>query len=198
MSIYKVNHIIGSGEIKSIHVFYGTVNLDKPEFEIEQLFQQALEKNDDFLDPKTKDVIFTREELDNIKDQNIDVIFSKQQIHFDDSIGVIKMKIMNEMDYAFSLQEIYLFCQQEEILQSGSIYQTLTQNNKLRINRVNFDQFLKNVLDENGNPIEFNIPDKDFYDYSDILRLNIDNQTFLVNKALGQRFLLCQMSILLL
>ena len=190
MSIYKVNHIIGS--VKSIHVFYGTVNLDKQEYAIDQLFQQALQEDSDFLDPKTKTVIFTREELDEIKSQSISVIFSKQQIHYDDSIGVIKMKIMHEMNYAFSLQEIYLFFQQEDVLQSGNIYQTLTQNNKLRINRVRFDQFLKNILDENGNPVEFNIPEKEYYDYSDVLQLNVDNGSFLVNKALGQRFFIVE------
>ena len=60
------------------------------------------------------DKVFTEKEREQIKTDNITVKFSEQQIHFDDSIGIIKIKILNELKKDISLDEIYLYCQKKE------------------------------------------------------------------------------------
>lgn len=71
--IYKVCQII-DGVINSVYVFYGKPILKKDEKEIVKK-------------------IFTQSEIENIKN----IYFSEQQIHRDDTIGIIKIKILNEL-----------------------------------------------------------------------------------------------------
>ena len=52
------------------------------------------------------------------------------------------------------------------------------------------DQFLFNVKDENGESIKFNIPEKDKYEYDDIMALNLTDKKYLINKVLGQKIVL--------
>ena len=127
--------------------------------------------------------------MKNIVEKQIPVFFSEQQIHYDDSIGVIKLKIMAEFSNTFSLDEIYLFCMKDEILNPANIYQTLTQNGRLPLTKVRLDQFILNVIyDGDGNPIKFDIPDKEVYDYDDILALDINGKQYAMTKVLGQKF----------
>ena len=94
MNIYKINHLIDENTIDKIHVFYGQHQED-----LNSLF-----KNDPtnvlFQD------IFQTNELENIQKNQTSVIFSQQQIHMDDSIGMIKLKIFHEFSETFSIEEI--------------------------------------------------------------------------------------------
>jgi len=182
--IYKVNHLINESEIKDIYVFYGRNE------KLTELFKRDPE-NEAFIDKSTGKHIFNAEEMKNIKDKNISVHFSQQQIHFDDSIGTIKLKIVREFSNTFSYEEIYLFCMKEESFNPVLIYQTLTQNKRLELTKTRLDQFLLNIIrDDTGTPVQFNIPEKEIYDYDDILALRLDNKKFWVNKVLGQKFLI--------
>jgi hypothetical protein len=183
--IYKVNHLKDAETIEAIHVFYGS---SLQEDDLDELFKRD-PQNPAFIDKNTGQPIFNDDELQNIVEKQIPVIFSEQQIHYDDSIGVIKLKIMAEFSNTFSLEEIYLFCMKDEILNPANIYQTLTQNGRLPLTKVRLDQFILNVIyDENGKPIRFNIPDKEVYDYDDILELDINGKQFSMTKVLGQKF----------
>jgi hypothetical protein len=163
-SIYKVNHII-NGSVKSIYVFNGSKDNNNNE-------------------------IFTNRELENIDANKIKIVYSKQQIHLDDAIGMIKIKILNELKNTVSLDEIYLFCQKIEQFNSVSLYQTLTQNKKLALSNVRLNQFISNIVSEEDGK-NFNIQnEKDVYDYDDIVEMNLDNKKFIVNKVLGQKFFL--------
>ena len=167
--IYKVNHVI-NGNTATIYVFNGTIDND----------------NND---------IFTNSELENINTSKIKIVYSKQQIHLDDTIGMIKIKILNELKNTISLDEIYLFCQKKEKINSVSLYQILTQNKKLTLTNVRLNQFISNIVgEENDTNIvinEFkNIKEKDVYDYDDIVEMNFDNKNFIVNKVVGQKFFL--------
>jgi len=71
-NVYKVKQLV-NGSINTIYVFNGK----KSEEDEEQLF--------------------TPQEQEQIKREKIIVKFSEQQIHFDDSIGTIKLKILNEL-----------------------------------------------------------------------------------------------------
>ena len=148
--IYKVNYLNGTSSPHSILVFFGNnVDIEDPEELFKREPTNIVFKN-----------IFNKKEYQNIKEQNIPVKFSKQQIHFDDTIGVIKMKIAIEFSKQISLEEIYMFCLKEETINPITLFQSLTQNNKLDLTRVRLDQFLFNVKDENGESIKFNIPEK--------------------------------------
>ena len=56
-----------------------------------------------------QDQIFSEKEREFIKETNPTIRFSQQQIHKDDSIRIIKNKILREFDFAISYEEIYLF-----------------------------------------------------------------------------------------
>ena len=178
--IYKVNYLNGTTSPHSILVFFGNnVDIEDPEDLFKREPTNLVFKN-----------IFSEKEYQNIQDKNIPVKFSKQQIHFDDTIGVIKMKIAIEFSKQISLEEIYMFCLKEETINPITLFQSLTQNNKLDLTRLRLDQFLFNVKDENGEPIDFNIPEKNKYEYDDIMSLNLTDKKYLINKVLGQKIVI--------
>ncbi len=173
--IYKVNHII-SDKIHTIYVFLGDNKKPGNKLEEKELFNN----------------IFTNEDIDYITKNDVNIIYSEQQIHYDDQIGVIKLKILSEMKNLVSLGEIYLFCQKIETLNSVNIYQTLTQNKKINLTQIRLQQFLSNVIsDTNGQVL--NKPElKEIYFYDDILELKLDNRKFIVNNVLGQKFFIVE------
>ena len=90
--------------------------------------------------------IFTPQEISSIKN----IYFSEQQIHRDDTIGVIKLKVLSELKTKCSLGEVYLFCQKIEYLNSISIFQSLTQNKKIKLTHQRLEQFLSNIDNSSG------------------------------------------------
>jgi len=189
-SIYKVHHLIDKEKTKTIYVFYGN-NLDV--INPEELFKKD-PKNAGFIDSSTKLPIFNDSELAKIQSSvnPIDVKFLKQQIHFDDSIGTIKLKLIEAISNTFSIEQIYLFCEKKELLNATNIYQTLTQKNRLELTKIRLDQFLLNVHDETGNSIVSQLPIKEVYTYDDILELNLANKQLTVSKVLGQKFFIIE------
>ena len=184
-TIYKINYLI-EDTIKTIYVFYGK----SPDMKINltNLFKED-PSNNAFIDKISGTPIFDEEELNNIKENNINVIFSEQQIHFDDTIGMIKLKIFNEFNKMFSIEEIYLFCLKKEKLNPATVYKTLSQNKKIDITKLRLEQFLYNIVrDPYGNPTDFSINDKEFYNYDDILSLNLNDHEWWISKVLGQKF----------
>ena len=166
--IYKVNYI-KNGIIDSIYVFKHNKEKDVTKF-------------------------FNEDELQNINKNKIKIIFSNQTIHLDDTIGTIKIKIVNEIKKKISLDEIYLYCKKIEGFNSISLYQTLTQNKRISLTDVRLNQFISNIVsDENGNNFEPNLPvNKDTYDYDDIIEMKMDNRKLIVNKVLGQKFFIVE------
>ena len=183
--IIKVNLLKDENTIKTIYVFYGfNENIDT--FEV--LFKRE-PRNIVFHNKGTGTPIFNDIELEQIKKNNIEVKFSDQQIHYDDTIETIKLKIMNEYSNTISIDEIYLFCLKEELLNPANVYNSLTQNGRLPLTKTRFDQFILNIIyDSNKERVEFDIPEKTTYDYDDILSLNITDRSFYMSKVLGQKF----------
>lgn len=176
--IFKVNKLSEKNETDAIYVFYGN-NLDI-DMDPNELFKKD-PKNNAFIPD-----VFTETEIDEI-DKN-KVIFLNETIHIDDSIGVIKLKIFEALRRSISMNEIYLFCLKEEKLNPITMYQNLTQNDYLPLTRVRFELMLKNIYDTDGDPIDFNLPQKDKYNFDDILKLDLTNREYLVAKNLGQKF----------
>ena len=153
--IYKVKHMV-NGSTNTIFVFNGK-NTQENE---EELFKK----------------IFTDQENEEIKSERITIKFSPEVIHFDDSIGTIKIKILNEIKKEISIDEIYLFCQKMETLNAISVYQSLTQNGKLQLTKVRLDQFISNIVsDEDGKPFQ-KPDDKEIYTFDDIFEMKFDNK----------------------
>ena len=169
--IYKVKQLVNN-KLNTIYVFYGR-------------------KHDESLNEEIIKKFFTEKEYDEIKADNAKIIFSKQTIHPDDSIATIKIKIINEIKKATSLEEIYLFCKKKEILNSVAIYQSLTQNKKLSLTKVRLDQFMQNITDLDGNSLP-EPQDKDVYTYDDIFEMHLDNKEYIINNALGQKFFIVE------
>jgi len=171
-TIYKVNHIV-NGSVDVIYVFNGKNTPDESQ---EELFKR----------------IFTDAEYSRIQQEKTTIKFSNQQIHYDDSIGTIKIKIVNELKNTLSLDEIYLYCQQLETFNSVSIYQSLTQNKKLELTKIRVQQFVSNIVsDANGSPVNIMI-DKEVYTFDDILEMKLDNKKYVINKVLGQKFFIVE------
>ena len=105
-SIFKVNKLVGKNKIGQVYVFFGN-NLD---IDIEGQIQDP---NELFATEPNSPVfseIFDKDELTNMQQNNIVPIFVKQSIHFDDTIGVIKLKIFEALGRNVSMDEMYLFC----------------------------------------------------------------------------------------
>ena len=181
--IYKVK-LFANGSISTIFVFNCYHPNCNPSIELNE---EDLEKLNEEVDK-----IFTDKELQEIRSEKIAIKFSKQHIHFDDSIGSIKAKILNELKNVCYFGEIYLYCQKIETFNSISIYKSLTQNNKLQLTKIRLDQFLSNIVsDINGDLLEPPI-EKDVYTYDDIFEMNLDNKQYIVNKVLGQKFFIVE------
>ena len=124
------------------------------------------------------DKLFSNVELEKINDDNPDIIFSRQQIHIDDSIRVIKNKILKELSN-ISYKELYLFSQIKRELPILNIYKSITKNDEEIFTKQKFRQFAKNInIDETENSI-------DTYTYEDLIELTGEH---IVDIPFGQKF----------
>ena len=69
-------------------------------------------------------------------------------------------------------------------LSPNSVYQILTQDNQLELNRTRLIQFLLNISYENIDRLE----DKDTYDFDDIIALDLERREYDVSIPIGQKF----------
>jgi hypothetical protein len=131
------------------------------------------------------DGIFTPDELEKINENNKTVIFLPERIHLDDTIEIIKKKILMHLmtDLDFSFDELYIFIKKAEVFNAATLFNILTKNDKVELSKEKFEQFLLNVDNVNID----SLPPKEVYDYADIVNLNIEHNTFLITKPLGQQ-----------
>ena len=183
ISKFKVKKIYET-KIESIIVFYGATDIEN----IKDLFEED-PTNDAFTD------IFMEYELDEIRRRKmnkdkIDVIFSKYQIHSDDNIRTIKLKICqtikdDEDKISFSIDEQYLFYLKQVELNSTAIYQKITNNGSEILTKQKMDQLTCNLYDMNENYLDVDLPVKETYTFDDILSLNLMDTGYLVSSNLG-------------
>ena len=167
-----------NNEIVKIIVFYG-----------KQYSSREVDLNSLFIQTPTHKLfshIFNTEELATIKKKKIPVSFTTQQIHFDDPIGIIKIKIQNEIGKMVSIEEMYLFCLKNETIDLFKTYQLLTQQKHIELTHTRLSQFIRNLVrDTNGKPTDFPLS-KQSYSYQDLLDSNINHNTFWTTRVLGQ------------
>ena len=176
MSVYKI-FTNKDNEINNISCYIKNIlienDIDLDQFNVK--FSQ--DPNNDLFED-----IFSREELEFIKDNSIKTNFINEQINFDDSIEIIKKKIMeNNPDLSF--KEIYLYAQTEKIINNVEIFQELTQNGKIEITEDRLISYLLNIGIKT-NPL----PSKSHYNYEDIISLNLDKKKVRQNIPIGQQF----------
>ena len=179
--IFKINKIVGKNTIETIYVFIGD-NLDIQNEDPNELFIRE-PNNPAFLN------IFLEDELTNIRANNTEILFITQSIHIDDTIGTIKLKIFEALGRTVSMDELYLFCLKSEQINPITMYQNLTQNDRIPLTKVRLNQMLTNLYDINTRmPIDFELPDLDEkYTFDDILRLNLLEREYLLASCLGQK-----------
>ena len=183
--IYKISHVVDN-DIKIIFVFLGKVYVndkkqdDNDYDDIDLLFKNEPE-NIIF------DGVFEEEELEDITEENTIVRFIPERLHLDDTIEIVKKKIMLHLidDLNASFDELYFFIKQTETFQILSLYQNLTQNDKLPLTRDKMIQYFYNV-DEID--IE-TIPDKEYFKIDDLFKMNLENSLFTLSKPLGHNFI---------
>lgn len=127
--------------------------------------------------------VFSTPELTELK---VPIIHTNQQIHRDDSIRVIKNKIVHAIgDNVISYNELYLFMEIEKRLDILNIYQQITNNWKTDFTREQLIQLLHNLhisFDED----ELLSPDNMNYTYEEVL--GIIGNNYSVKIPLGQKF----------
>ena len=161
IEIFKI-YYINYTAIEKIDVYNGNTNY------IGQNITDIYRSDRDIFDD-----IFTEEESAKIEEQGIPVFFLPTFIYIDDTIETIKKKIIENENIAF--EELYLFCSYKGKLDSFSVYEYLTQGKKIDLSQLRLLQFLLNINE--GHKFQ-NVPDKEIYNYSDILELKLDEEEF--------------------
>jgi len=172
--MYKVSHI-KNGAVKYIYVFNGKKN--SPEAQNKLFLKNPTDK--------LFEGIFTPTELTTIREDNIQVRFIPERLHLDDTVEIIKKKLLLHLidDLNVSFPELYFFIMQPEQFKATALYQNLTQNEKLDLTKSRFTQFLRNIDEIDVDTL----PEKEIYTYDDILGLNLEQEPFTVAHPVGQK-----------
>ena len=164
--IYKINRLNDKNVVSSIYVFYG----DRHENETDEIII---------------DKTFNNEELQQNEINNTEIIILPYKIHYDDTIGVIKLKLVKGLENNISFNEIYLFCQQYNTINVINIYNALTKQKNIQLTNVKVEQYINNINLQLNNKIQ--LQQKEVYSINDLLALKINNNEYLVDIILGQK-----------
>ena len=158
MEIYKVHVLDNTGKTSKIMVFGGNAiqNIENPNIfsETERLFLQT---------------------------NQIEPIFLTSQIHNDDSIRIIKKKIIASLNIPLSYDEIYLFSNIQKKGNSRNIYDSIYKQGNDFLDKNTFSQFLKNMN------IPFPVEEKTKFLFEDI-EIILSNQSLTTKISLGINF----------
>ena len=123
--------------------------------------------------------------IEEEKDDGIEKIYVNDFIHLDDTIEAIHKKIVtawNKKYNLISIDEIYTYYKKTEILTTDGVYEKLSNNGAHGIKNEIIQPFLINI----GVGKDIEREKKDFYEYDDILELNLEKQSYDVAIPLGQ------------
>jgi hypothetical protein len=135
--------------------------------------------------------LFTPLEIAYYESEKVEILFSNQVLHLDDSIRIIKTKIVNELSVLY--EELYIFyftpekVDMEHVFQNAlekglspqSLSQSLSQEAFFQyVLNVNFDKYKLESLDKS----------KESYEYEDWIQLQSENKKNILSKPLGLKF----------
>jgi len=113
----------------------------------------------------------------------VPIVYTPQQIHKDDSIRVIKNKIVQAIGAnVISYNELYLFIEIEKRLDMMNVYQQITHNWRTDFTREHLVQLMHNL----GLDPELAPPDASTYTYEQVL--GIVGNDYRVKTPVGQKF----------
>ena len=141
--------------------------------------------------------LFTPLEIAHYENEKVEILFSNQVLHLDDSIRIIKTKIVNELsaikNQIVAYEELYIFYftpekvdmenvfqnALEKDLSSSGLSQSLSQEVFFQyVLNMNFDKHKVEGLDKN----------KESYEYEDWIQLQGENKKNMLSKPLGLKF----------
>ena len=174
--IYKLNHIQGDETIH-IYIFSNDNSIGAPEY----------------IDSENRPV-FTAQELQNIHKHKIPVdIISTTQLHGDDTIGMIKKKIIHALELELSTKELYLFGITVDKLNSATLYKQLTHNETIPLTRELICKLLLNVVEDgcSNNTVDASCPElsKSDTSYDDFLNVLDWDDVHSYTIPIGQRLI---------
>ena len=119
----------------------------------------------------------------SLTELGVPIVYSPQQIHKDDSIRVIKNKIVQAIgENVISYNELYLFMEVEKRLDMMNVYQQITHNWRTDFTREHLVQLLHNLgLDTDLAPHNAST-----YAYEEVL--GIVGNDYMVKTPIGQKF----------
>ena len=164
-NVYKIYFLNDANIIKTIIVFRG----------------------DSSVEP---DKLFSKDELDSKEFQEAEVIYSNMLIHKDDSIQIIKNKIMRSLSNTLSYDEIYLFSYVRKKVSMTEIYQAITQDDTRTMTNEDLQQFYANYITDDSvlsNPAIKSVFEKDEISYDDLLNFE-STEEMTIPIPLGTKF----------
>lgn len=108
------------------------------------------------------DTKFSEAERATYERDKSEIHYSDQQIHLDDSIRIIKNKILKEMNYSASYSELYMFSYAKKIINLSDIYKRVTKQDTENFTHNDLVQLLTNINVRNT------MVDKEIYDFMDL------------------------------
>ena len=164
--IYKVHLLDSTGTVKKIHIFCGATTKDTSH--LPELFSDL--------------------ELALHKTNDVEYVFSEQFIHPDDSIRIVKKKIVQEIGKEkVSYKELYLFGFFDSRVDLKDIYHDITENETEDLTRAKLAQIALNI-NASANSISKIDLDRDVYSYDDFMELQPKSGRSIVNKPIGIQF----------
>ena len=159
--IYKLNYIVDN-KIKKIYV----------------CSNKKLSVNNGNLFDEEKNQVFSNEQLKYIQENDISYEIIKINIYEDDTIQNIKEKIIAHFKLNCSTVELYLFATINKSINLKNIYDELTQDNLLELNKNVLMQFLKNIRANSYEVDDYaiKIKEKDYYEFEDLFELNLPKE----------------------
>jgi hypothetical protein len=162
MDIYKVHCLDANGVIEKVYVFSGGNNFSAPK--VTEV-------------PEAPDAKLT--------ESGVPIVYTTQQIHKDDSIRVIKNKIVQAIGAnVVSYNELYLFMEIEKRLDILNIYQQITHNWRTDFTKEQLIQLLHNLRISVDNIADAN--ENNAYTYEEVL--GIVGNDYRVKIPVGQKF----------
>lgn len=179
-NVYKICYTV-KNEIRKINIFIGGRIPEDKSIDVNQLYK---------LEPESEvfNGIFSPDEQSYLA-SNPDIIlnFVPMEIHPDDTIETIKKKyVAASPEDPPTYSGIYMYGITEIPLDAQVVYQQLTQDGQIELTKERMVQFLLNIEDINVDEL----PDKDMYDYEDVIALNLGSrEKWSVAEPIGQKFL---------
>ena len=133
--------------------------------------------------------LFSDLELSLHEINSVEYIFSDQLIHPDDSIRVLKKKIIAEIGMdSIAYEELYIFGFVKARIDMKDLYQKVTKNETLEITKEQFQQMAINLNADLATVKNIDF-EKDVFSYDDFMELQVNSDvTKYVNKPIGMEF----------